>query len=220
MHFRHTKGCTDFIKRFSWGASKEKCQDKNCAQFTQSLSYLGICCSINYHALNSTSTPFTINYFGIGSGLSIILSHHHRLSDGISGALNSEGLLMLVHHPNIFPSEASRTFLLKPGRENLVAVYPIITTCASNVLDLSPHERKCIHPGDNVALTYGRTMCERQCLIAKIHNICGCHPYNLPEPNKITQIRMCNVSDAVCFAKNFCEFEYKFWAWPSSTLLN
>lgn len=188
-----------------WHKHQNGCGDLHCNQFVQTVSYLGICCSINYHALNHTSKPYTSNYFGIGSGLKLILSKYPQLSDGISGVLNSDGLIMLIHHPQIFPTESSHMILIKPMRENYIAVYPIITTCASNVLDLTPQERKCIQPSDYKRDYYTKSDCERQCLVDRIYNTCGCHPYYLPMVEN-NRVRMCGVNDAGCFAYNFCKY--------------
>lgn len=145
-----------------------------------------------------------MNQFGIGSGLNIVLSGFPQLSDGISGALFSSGLMMLIHHPHDFPSETSQIILLKEGRENFVAVYPIITTCSSEVLDLAIHERKCYQPSDFNDEDYLKSACELDCLVKGIHKICDCHPYYLPPAAGNGNIRKCNVTDAICFSQNFC----------------
>lgn len=181
------------------------CDSKHCNQFVQTVSYLGICCSINYHALNHSTSPYISNYFGIGSGLKLILTQRPQLTDGISGVLNSDGLIMLIHHPQIFSTESTHVILIKPMRENFVAVYPIITTCASNVLDLTPQERKCNQPSDFNRQYYSKSECERQCLIDRIYKTCACHPYYLPLPEN-SRIRLCEVSDARCFSDNFCKY--------------
>lgn len=147
----------------------------------------------------------SINYFGIGSGLNIVLSDKPQLSDGISGALSSNGLMMLLHHPYDFPNAITDVTLIKPERDNFIAVYPIITTCSANVLDLSPHERKCVQPADYSESEYDKSDCEKECLNARVHATCGCHPYYLPVSKK-GAVRNCKISDALCFNINFCEY--------------
>lgn len=168
------------------------------------MSHLGICCSINYRAVNRTAL-FSINYFGLGSGLNIVLSNNPKLSDGISGALSSNGLMLLLHHPYDFPSAITDVVLIRPKRDNFIAVYPIITTCAPNVLELSPQERKCVQPTDYSEHKYDPSECEKDCFNDKVHATCGCHPYYLPLSKKGT-VRSCNVSDVFCFKDNFCEY--------------
>lgn len=145
---------------------------------------------------------FATNQYGIGSGLNIVLSGYPQLSDGISGALLSTGLMMIIHHPYDFPSKTSQIILLRPERQNFIAVNPIITTCASDVLDLAIHERKCYQPGDWDGEVYLKSACELDCLAKGIYEGCGCHPYNLPMLAG-RKIRKCKVSDAACFSRNF-----------------
>lgn len=149
---------------------------------------------------------FAINYFGVGSGLNIVLADYPQLSDGISGAIYSNGLMMLIHHPNDFPSETEQIMLIKPGRSNFIAVYPIITTCSSDVLKLGVSARKCIEPEDFFDQIYVRSACELECFTKRIYFICNCHPYYLPTLLNGPNIRNCTVKDAICFSKNFCRF--------------
>lgn len=166
-----------------------------------------MCCSINYSPRNR-STLISTNAFGVGSGLNVLLAGSSHLSDGITGAIYSDGMILLVHHPYEFVGETAAITLLRRSRETFVAIDPIITTVSSQVLDLSVSERKCLTPSDlNSEIAtghYEKSTCDSYCMNNRIYDTCGCHPYYLPVAVR-ADVRECNVSDVYCFSENFCK---------------
>lgn len=136
-----------------------------------------------------------------------LLSGRPQASDGKSGAVYSEGFVVLVHHPNDFPVESAPTTYLQLSKETFIDIQPIHSSCSEQVLGLPFAQRKCIIPKDLNLLSYRQPACMLGCLRDEIHKRCHCHPFNLPvSSNDTKDYRDCKAKDVMCFTENYCEF--------------
>ncbi|EAT45221.1 AAEL003470-PA [Aedes aegypti] len=203
--------CRDFILVCYWAGRKFPCFDKHeFFSWIDSTSHYGACCSFNYHpSVQETITPFAVNTFGVHGGLSVIGTGYPQASDGKSGALYSEGFMLMIHHPHDFAVESAPLTLLKLGTETFISVSPTDSRCSSQVLVLPQSQRSCIIGNDfPVPIeNYRQPACTLECLRNEVHRKCGCHPYHLPRqsqiPENIKPIRGCTVFDSLCLIDNF-----------------
>ena len=129
-----------------------------------------------------------------------------QISDGKSGAIYSEGFVLIVHHPNDFAVDSAPTTYLQGSKEMWVDVQPIHSSCSDQVLGLPFQQRKCIIPSDLNVDTYRQPACMLGCLRNEIHRRCHCHPFHLPKDNNDTTVyRDCKAKDILCFVENYCK---------------
>jgi acid-sensing ion channel, other len=88
--------CENFLLVCQWAGKTFPCfQDHPHMKWESSYSFLGACCSFNYHPDSKSGyVPFASNKFGIDGGVSIIGSGFPEISDGKSGVLYSEGFVV------------------------------------------------------------------------------------------------------------------------------
>lgn len=200
---RNFQNCEDFIKVCAWAKTEFPCFQKNSHfSFVATTSYLGLCCSFNYHPEKEAHKPFHSSSFGTRGGLSIIGSGSPQVADGKSGALYSSGFIMLIHHPLDYPVEGNVVRLVEIGHITSVAVYPTLNFCTDEVLALPPDDRQCLHPGDVGGHEYRESSCNMECLRGLLYATCKCHPFYMPEPVNGLAIRQCEFIDAICYARN------------------
>ncbi|KAG5683871.1 hypothetical protein PVAND_013132 [Polypedilum vanderplanki] len=202
--------CNDFILVCVFAGKSFPCfQEHPFMTFVESYSYLGSCCSFNYHPkMTDGSEVFKSNFFGINGGLTIIGTGRPQASDGRSGAIYSEGFVIIVHHPNDFAVEKAPTTFANLKKETFVDVTPIYSLCTDQVLALDFDRRKCIIPSDLNSDHYRQPECMLNCLRDHIYTHCNCHPFNLPrESNSSKFIRDCIATDVACFSEHYFEFK-------------
>lgn len=200
--------CRDFLLVCYFNGVKFPClsNGNGYVGFVESYSYLGSCCSFNYNPNAENEDEFLkINSFGSTGGLSVIATGRPQASDGKSGAVYSEGLVALVHHPNDFPVESHQTTYLPFGSETFIDIQPLHSSCTDQVLSLPFEQRKCILPKDLNKHSYRQPACLLECLKDKIHNLCHCHPFHLPKSDNETNYRFCKAKEISCFVTNLCE---------------
>lgn len=199
----------------AWAKREFPCfQNNSQFSFVSTTSYLGLCCSFNYNQDQAEQhKPFHSSSFGTRGGLSIIGSGAPQVADGKSGVLFSSGFIMLIHHPLDYPVESNVVRLIEIGHITSVAVYPTLSYCAAEVLDLSPTDRQCLYPADLGAgqYEYRKSSCNLECLRDLMYATCECHPYYMPTSlmmaaNGRPSIRECEALDAVCYTKNMSKY--------------
>ncbi|CRL01764.1 CLUMA_CG014980, isoform A [Clunio marinus] len=198
--------CADFLLVCYFNGENFPCfQNHKFMTFVESYTYLGACCSFNYNPkANDQDEHFISNFFGINGGLNVIGTGRPQLSDGKSGAVYSEGFVVLVHHPNDFPVESSPTTYIQINKETFIDVQPIESSCSNQVLNLDFEQRKCIIPSDLNVKSYRQPECMLGCLRDEIHKRCHCHPFHLPKSdNTTTDYRDCKAKDIMCFVENY-----------------
>lgn len=65
--------------------------------------------------------------------------------DNTKTSLYSEGIKMLVHEPNVFPSDLSFEKVISHKTETLVRLSTIVTSCTDDVRALPVHDRGCLY---------------------------------------------------------------------------
>ncbi|XP_058827422.1 sodium channel protein Nach-like [Topomyia yanbarensis] len=207
--------CEDFIIVCYWAGKRFPCFDSHpFLSWIGSTSHYGACCSFNYHpSVEKLSIPFAVNTFGMHGGLSIIGTGFPQASDGKSGALYSEGFMLMIHHPHDFAVEAAPLTLLRLGTETFVSVTPTDSRCSAQVM-LLPQSQRCCITGEDFPVpieNYRQPACTLECLRNEVHRKCGCHPYHLPSkphiPGKKKLIRKCSVADSFCLIENYYMFK-------------
>lgn len=90
--------CEDFLLRCFWDEDEFPClsdeSNQTSMKWTQSYSFLGACCSFNYFP-DGNGTMFTTDSIGVFGGLTAVLTGAPQISDGKSGALYSEGFVVI-----------------------------------------------------------------------------------------------------------------------------
>lgn len=81
-------------------------------------------------------------YIDFKGGLSLVLAPQ---LDNTKTSLYSEGIKMLVHEPNVFPSDLSFEKVISHKTETLVRLSTIVTTCTDDVRALPVHDRGCLY---------------------------------------------------------------------------
>lgn len=99
------------------------------------------------------------------------------------------------------------------GMETFVDVYTTDSSCSQQVLNLPFSQRKCILTSDLPGFVergdkYRQPACMLRCYRAMVHNVCRCHPYQLPI-DPFVRIRGCGIMDVPCFVDNYCEYSFK-----------
>jgi amiloride-sensitive sodium channel len=201
--------CEDFILVCQWAGKRFPCfQSHYFLSWTPSKSHFGACCSFNYHIdPKFNDSVVAANTYGIHGGLSVIGTGAPQASDGKSGAIYSEGFVLMVHHPNDFAVEAHPMVLVKLNRETFVSVYPTDIRTSEQALQLPQRQRHCATDNDfKPPKNYRNPACMLECLTDTVHEKCGCHPFHLPRKSIIRPtIRDCTILDALCFTENYCE---------------
>uniref|UniRef100_A0A182K6C4 Uncharacterized protein n=1 Tax=Anopheles christyi TaxID=43041 RepID=A0A182K6C4_9DIPT len=206
--------CEDFILVCYWAGQRFPCFAKHAfLGWIGSTSHYGACCSFNYHPnVRGNKEPFVVNTYGMHGGLSVIGTGYPQASDGKSGALYSEGYMLMIHHPHDFAVEASPLTLIRLGKETFVNVLPTDSRCSEQVLALPQSQRDCIVGSDfsPPIEKYRQPACTLECLRYAVHRKCGCHPFHLP-PLTVARnernIRNCTVYDSMCFVENYYMFK-------------
>lgn len=154
-------------------------------------------------------------YFNVLSGVANIRltyfyiqfpSGRPQASDGKSGAVYSEGFVVLVHHPHDFAVDSASTTYIELTQETFVDVSPTHSSCSDQVLGLPFSQRKCIIPSDLNVASYRQPACMLNCLRTEIHRRCHCHPFHLPRSdNETNTYRDCKAKDVTCFVENYCK---------------
>ncbi|XP_055594577.1 sodium channel protein Nach-like [Uranotaenia lowii] len=207
--------CEDFIVVCYWAGKKFPCTQKHpFLSWIGSTSHYGACCSYNYHPnVQESLAPFAVNTYGIHGGLSIIGTGFPQASDGKSGALYSEGFMLMIHHPYDFAVESAPLTLLRLGTETFVSVTPTDSRCSAQVLGLPQEQRPCITGKDfpKPIKNYRQPACTLECLRNHVHRKCGCHPFHLPIQSQIPDsekpIRSCTITDTLCLIDNYYMFK-------------
>ncbi|XP_039438732.1 sodium channel protein Nach-like [Culex pipiens pallens] len=208
--------CEDFIVVCYWAGTKFPCfQNNPFLSWIGSTSHYGACCSFNYHpSVQGSFVPFAVNTYGIHGGLSVVATGFPQASDGKSGALYSEGFMLMIHHPHDYAVEAAPLTLLRLGTETFVSVTPTDSRCSEQVLGLPPSQRSCVTGKDfsPPIENYRQPACTLECVRNEVHRKCGCHPYHLPrqsqQPTKAGKpMRDCTVTDSMCLIENYYMFK-------------
>ncbi|XP_055527647.1 sodium channel protein Nach [Wyeomyia smithii] len=207
--------CKDLIVVCYWARKRFPCfGNHSFLSWTNSTSHYGACCSFNYHPIVQKSmVPFAVNSYGIHGGLSVIGTGFPKAADGKSGALYSEGIMLMTHHPHDFAVEAAPLTLLGLGSEAFISVSPTDSRCSEQVMLLPQAQRSCIIEKDfsTPIGNYRQPTCMLECLRDEVHRKCGCHPYHLPSRSQIPggakQIRKCSVEDSMCLIDNYYMFQ-------------
>jgi amiloride-sensitive sodium channel len=149
---------------------------------------------------------FKSNFFGINGGLSVIGTGRPQPSDGHSGAIYSEGFVVIVHHPNDFAVESAPATYIELNKETFIDIQPIHSYCTDQVLALAFEQRKCIIPTDVDSDMYRQPECMLSCVRDRIHAQCSCHPFHLPKgSNQSSTLKDCKAPDVNCFTEHYCE---------------
>jgi len=157
--------------------------------------------------VTANDESFHVNEFGMNGGLNVIGTGRPQASDGKSGAILSEGFVVIVHHPDDFAVESAATTYVDLNRETFIDIQPIYSSCSNQVLGLPFSQRKCIIPSDINKEVYRQPACMLECLRDEIHRRCYCHPFHLPGgDNQTSSLRSCIAKDVSCMVLNYCEF--------------
>lgn len=134
-----------------------------------------------------------------------------QASDGLSGAIYSEGFVVIVHHPNDFAVSTAPTTYIGLNKETFIDIQPFYSSCTDQVLLLPFSQRKCIVPSDLGKVNYRQPECVLNCLRDIIYYQCKCHPFHLPKPsNQTVFIRDCTATDVLCFSDHYCTLIFAF----------
>ncbi|XP_005175804.1 sodium channel protein Nach [Musca domestica] len=192
-------GCDDFVRRCFWGNEEFNCRQKNeYLSFVPTTSYLGPCCSFNFHPQNESYVPFSSNTFGIDGGLSFI---------GVEGSEHdtSTGLIVLVHHPMDFATEAASSVTITSNSESFIEISPTVQAASTEVIELPAKKRDCLTSDEVSGNIYRQAACVLQCESETILEKCHCNPYHLPKFSP--DVRMCLLNDSECYSRNFDNFK-------------
>lgn len=188
-------GCNDFVKRCFWGSDEFPCrQQHEYLSFSATTSYLGPCCSFNYNPRNSSYIPFSSNIFGIDGGLTFVGE------EGAESRLQT-GLIVLVHHPLDFVTEAAAQVTITANSESFVEISPTVHSSSAEVLELSRSKRDCLTSGDLQLGNYRQAACMLSCQERVISDKCNCYPYYLPNVQHNT--KECKLNATECFRENY-----------------
>ncbi|XP_061388998.1 sodium channel protein Nach [Musca vetustissima] len=192
-------GCDDFVRRCFWGNEEFECrQNHEYLSFSPTTSYLGPCCSFNFHPQNESYVPFSSNTFGIDGGLSFI---------GVEGSETdtSTGLIVLVHHPMDFATEAASSVTITTNSESFIEISPTVQAASTEVIELPAKKRDCLTSDEMLGNIYRQAACILKCESETILQKCQCNPYHLPK--FATDKRMCMLNDSECYSRNFDNFK-------------
>ncbi|XP_037886717.1 sodium channel protein Nach [Glossina fuscipes] len=191
--------CNDFVKHCFWGSDEFLChQNHEYLSFIPTTSYLGPCCSFNYNPRNLSYIPFAANTFGIDSGLSFI---------GVEGSERSlsTGLIIHVHHPMDFATEAAASVTITSNSESFIQILPTVQSASTEVLKLAHNKRDCLTSNDLDLSNYRKAACSLSCERDFIIEKCHCQPYHLF--NEETNYRECKLNDSLCYMENYEAFK-------------
>uniref|UniRef100_A0A1A9WR01 Uncharacterized protein n=1 Tax=Glossina brevipalpis TaxID=37001 RepID=A0A1A9WR01_9MUSC len=190
-------GCNDFVKRCFWDGDEFPChQNHEYLSFIPTTSYLGSCCSFNYNLRNLSYNPFSANSFGINSGLSLI---------GVEGLEHnlSAGLIILVHHPMDFVTEAAASVTITSNSESFIQILPTVHSVSPEVLKLAQNKRDCSTSNDLGLSNYRKAACSLSCRRDFIIEKCHCQSYHLA--TEASDHRECKLNDSLCYMDNYAD---------------
>lgn len=112
----------------------------------------------------------------------------------------STGLLVLVHHPMDFVSEAASSVTITSNSESFIEILPTVQGSSPEVLELAPEKRDCLTSNDVALRSYRQAACILACESQIVMDNCQCNPYQLPA--FIADYRECRLNDTTCYMRN------------------
>lgn len=114
----------------------------------------------NYDKYYSWAIRFNSHarYIDVKGGLSLVLAPQ---LDNTKTSLYSEGIKLLVHEPNVFPSDLTFEKVISHKTETLVRLTTVATSCTKDVEALPVHDRGCLYD-DEKRLRYNEWKYNKQ----------------------------------------------------------
>ncbi|CRL08251.1 CLUMA_CG020926, isoform A [Clunio marinus] len=174
--------CSTLLYRCRWEGKFIDCEKL----FSISETYQGFCCSFNI-LKTSIISPMTqkkhyrirnTEFFGPDMGLSVVLNP--QIEKYAMTSINSEGMEILINHPNLFPSRSAIRRMLPHKQETFVEVRPERTDCSQAVRTLAISDRGCVFDNEHELRffpTYKEENCYVECFMQLHIDTCGCLPY-------------------------------------------
>ena len=127
---------------------------------------------------------------GQNKGLRLVLdAHTDRISPGTVFD-NFRGFVTVVDGGDKYPLTATNSFLIRPGRENYVALSASGIEADEDIKSIDPEKRECYFPDENplqMHNRYSRSSCVLECsmnyarkMIKKSNDTFGCAPWFYP----------------------------------------
>lgn len=204
--FSVSSNCSDFLRTCYWGFTEFECLDfssDNILKFSLSTTYLGPCCSFNANSVNNSFVPFSTNSFGLNSGLTVV---------GFEGRYSnlSTGLIILIHHPLDYPTEAVKTVTVRKNTESFLEINPESFSTSAEILDLTPDKRNCYTSSDLEFNFYRASICTLTCQNEAVFEKCGCYPYHMWTSGAKAE-KECKLKDSFCYSENFGKHVFKMF---------
>ncbi|CAK1554923.1 unnamed protein product [Leptosia nina] len=197
-----TSSCDNLIQRCMWKNIIYRCDQL----FQHVITKLGICCSFNYYAFDSTTekrpelirlpTPRRVASCGYQTALTILLNVD--VQDYYSTVAASHGVLVLIDNAYNIPDLDSPVRMVNPSTEVLIALSPERTYSTSGVKAFSPEQRQCYYQDEATVGKFEQYSFHNCMVYEKIRIIkreCDCIPLYYPLRDGY---RTCNFRDLGC----------------------
>ena len=143
---------------------------------------------------------------GVSKGLSLVLDAHSDLLSSSSIGDNFQGFIAVVNENNQFPITTERSFLIKPGHDNMIAMGAAKVSAEPNIKRYPAEKRYCYFPDENIGhlhKSYSQANCKLECQIGatlkllKAKNRTTCMPWYYPITGM--EYPLCDPWDALQF---------------------
>ncbi|XP_067215547.1 sodium channel protein Nach-like [Linepithema humile] len=205
--------CSDFLLMCQFEG-----KTVNCSELIEPvLTPYGICCAFNYENSHRQRSTKLLKRNSGRVGLHFILSFlmkSYSSKDYISSLMQGDGVKVMVHERNSYPSAKVLEFFSAAGHETIAQLDGTRTTSTSDVLGLPSHLRGC---SSGLRRDNRQDNCYNKCRDDYIQEHCGCHPLSARPIERGKQ--WCNLNHIPCMARILLFSTYKLMKYKQCNCL-
>ncbi|CAL7943296.1 unnamed protein product [Xylocopa violacea] len=209
--------CEDIFESCWWSGERIDCSKS----LKASDSSYGLCCSFNYnladyigyHKGQPHEKPLSSPDFGRWSGLKLVINKEMLVNDEVDlhdtlKFMNSNGIVVLIHHSFDFPGLNTDMYTLQTGHELDIAIEPRLIQKPRGYQHRNKENQLvnvCIAEDENTLEyfpVYRFSNCYANCRIRAMINICECLPYIYDHICQLYNIERCELDRLSCIQKN------------------
>ena len=98
-------------------------------------------------------------------GLKLILDAHSDVLESYSIRSDFQGFTGLITNPGSYILSDLKSFEIKPGHNNMVAVSAVLLDANDDVININPIDRKCLFSNETANITLHKYYSQENCLL-------------------------------------------------------
>ncbi|XP_060819350.1 sodium channel protein Nach-like isoform X4 [Bombus pascuorum] len=209
--------CEDMFESCWWSTERIDCTKS----IKHSYSSYGLCCSFNYLLENYVGSqkgqpkpkPLSSADFGLWSGLKLVFNKEMFMitQDDMrnsSRVVNSNGMVVLVHHRMDYPGLNTNMYTLQMNHELEIAIKPELIQKPAGLQHRNKEKQLvpvCIAEDQNILeyfSVYRYSNCYANCRVKAMIQLCGCLPFIYDNIAESYNISRCEIEYLPCIQRN------------------